>query len=280
MNEIINEFDSESRIGRMAAKKKTALTMAYAKNLTDTSELEDIINELGKDDLNRKILEEKLISLVEDYDELNDIITNNDGYLEQLAREKLDKYINEAIKKASLDDLENLEQYVEEDSTEKNQLDLKTVELCSSADDADNISMIHNSYAEYLMAKKFGQKASAYVEPQVQVPIIETPTPEETAENLLQQQKLEQQELELKKIKRFQDVEEAISFFNGMSADSVNRKIAYEKSSELLDNYLRSQRDPLKVKQLLDLFPEETQEWMSIIQKLSNFYPKPWYMFW
>lgn len=279
LDEIISEFDHKSKVGRMAIKKKTDLTIKYANELTDASELEDIINEFDKDDLNRKTLEERLISLIDDHDELNDVINNNSGYIEQLAREKLNRLITELIPTASLDDLENFDDYVEDTSVEKDKIELRVVEICTSADDADNITITHNSYAEYLFAKKFGQKVFDQVQPVVE-PIVEQMVEEDNTDDLLQKQKLEEQKLELKKIKRFQDVKEAINFFNVMPADSVNRKIAYEKSSELLDSCLRSQCDPVKLKQLLDLFPEETQEWMNIIQKLSSFYPKPFWMFW
>lgn len=277
LDEIISEFDRKSKVGRMAIKKKTDLTIKYANELTDASELEDIINEFDKDDLNRKTLEERLISLIDDHDELNDVINNNSGYIEQLAREKLNRLITELIPTASLDDLENFDDYVEDTSVEKDKIELRVVEICTSADDADNITITHNSYAEYLFAKKFGQKVFDQVQPVVDEPIVEEQVEEDNTDSILQK-KIDQQEKN--DIYACKTVKSAINMMYSLPEKSSNKEVAYERASRLLIEYLWSANDEIELKELLKLFPEETKEWISIVQKLSTFYPKPWYMFW
>jgi hypothetical protein len=276
LDEIISEFDHKSKVGRMAIKKKTDLTIKYANELTDASELEDIINEFDKDDLNRKTLEERLISLIDDHDELNDVINNNSGYIEHLAREKLNRLITELIPTASLDDLENFDDYVEDTSVEKDKIELRVVEICTSVDDADNITITHNSYAEYLFAKKFGQKVFDQVQPVVE-PIVEEQVEEDNTDSILQK-KIDQQEKN--DIYACKTVKSAINMMYSLPEKSSNKEVAYERASRLLIEYLWSANDEIELKELLKLFPEETKEWISIVQKLSTFYPKPWYMFW
>lgn len=277
LDNIIGDWSEASRVERAAIAKKRELLIKHAEALTNTEDMKDLLDEFEDGDPEKKKLEERIIELTNDLDELNEFENDDNEYLELLARTKIDRLILESINGATgLGTIENYENYVEKEGTEECALDEKRVELCNSKDDADNIAdeIRSNSYAVYLLAKKFNRAAV-------------TPVEEATVEEPVLQQEEErtrkdEEDTEMNnKISKNNSLETAIEIYNSLPHGDINKEFAYTKAVKLLNEKLQySHNSKEKVAGFLKLFPEGTAEWVKIIQKLAEYYPKPWYVLW
>ncbi len=286
LDRLIGNWSEGSRVEKAAKAKKRTLLVAHAATLTDTDEMQELLSEFEDGDIEKKNLQDRIINGIDDLDELHNLANEDGGYLERMAREKLDHLILERIAKYNPNSDDDIEDYIESDTDEEMALAMKRVELCTSKDDADDIAdnLPANSYAMYLLAKKFTKGTpTKNVAPTIEM-IEDIVDANNQSEDLAAKKEEEEEAIRVeemrKKISRNTVLKTAIEIYNSLQWDDVNKEAAYNKAAELLNNklaYIRSEKDALE---LLKAFPEDTTGSGKILQKLAEYYKKPFWQFW
>ncbi|NVN96809.1 hypothetical protein HXX01_00995 [Candidatus Nomurabacteria bacterium] len=272
LDEMIDEWSNGSRVQRIAIAKKRALLIKHLSDITDVGEMIGMSENVGQGVLENQRLEKKIILATNDLDELKGFVDGDNENLKFLAQEKLMLMITDEIN--TLTDSENdYNDYIEEESHERDLLDAKHVELCKDPSEVDDIADLlrSNSYALYLLAKKFGQQNSI-----PSIPVVETQQVDQGEEDLEQRRKSSEIKNEIMMTSNF---ETAIDLFNSLPQGDENKQLSYEKASELLARKIKYSKSENELLKLLNSFPERTEGWSNIIQKLAEYYPKPWWMF-
>jgi hypothetical protein len=273
LNDMIEEWNNGSRIQRIAIAKKRSLRIHYLSSVTNVEEMIELIEGFDNGDPEKKKLEEKIILLTNDLDELNEFINEDNKHFKLLAKEKLDNLILEKIKSRTNSE-EDYDDYLEEESNGKDLLDIKHIELCKSQSEADDTADLlrNNSYALYLLAKKFDYHNGIYSTSGIAIPQVDQN--EKDAEQAIINTEIKN------KIRWASDFETAINLYNSLPEGSENKALAYEKALELLTSRIKYSNNENELLGFLKSFPKRTEGWSKIIQKLAEYYPKPWYMFW
>ena len=291
LDSIQESFSSDSRIGRMAAKREQTLLAQYLQNTTDVSELENHLENLEFGDPLKKQVTERIVNLTKTKDDLHNLV-DTDTYIGNLAQTKLSQLLKEEQSRArSAKELSGFEDYVESPSTEEDLLDLRLVELFTNEAEARDYRIRDASFAMYRLAKRFGPKVTqttpAVVQPVVIAPPVvteETPAIDPAEEERLfnqQMNELRLKDTEMKrKISRLTTSLSALNFMQTCPVESEYTVLAYKKASELLTAEMLNTKTKEELKPVLDAFPRRSSEWAAILKKMGTFYPKPWYMFW
>lgn len=270
LGEIINKWDTGSRVNRAATKKRSVILFSHLKSLTDPDDMETILDELEDGTPQKKALIERIVETTNDLDELHTLTENSNKYITVLAENKLKRLLLEKFGSAtSINDIENDDQYVADYSTEESELEKKLVELCV---DPDDITIRQGSYAMYLLANKFSTRSK------VAKPVVEEIKEVEVEENTNPVLNKEFQDRLRSRISNA-NIEQALEIFRSDTTNTDNKELAYKRaSSQLISNL--SYIDESRLCEVLYLFPEGSKEWILIVKKIAGSYEKPWWMFW
>ena len=282
IHSIASDFESHSRIGRAANKKISVLFLNHIQSLTDVDEIKNLLERFEDGEPNRKLTEEHIIELCGE-DELKQIIEDdNEHYLTDLAIQKEDIVIRDAILKAKrVSDISEYENSIDQDDDPEmaNELFEKIVSLCKNRDDIDGVTIPDQSYTMYLFAKKFPADKKVVVEPVAEViPLVINDVVSDQVVSPDDQKK--KQDETRNAIKKMTDSAEAMLLCNMIPVGDSNKRNAYQKASDLLSAELQTSVDIPRLRYLCKMFPKGSNEWGSIIKALSKGYEKPWYQFW
>lgn len=275
---LIDDWAEGSRVSRIATAKKHELLLKHVTKVLSVDDLKELLDDFGDGDSLKKKLIEKIVELTNDLDDLQELINNYNGYMSDLAEDKLNSILLEKAKGYTLNSNENYDDYADEDSDEESALDLSLVGSCNSINDADSVNdkIRGNSYAEYLLAKKFGGASPV----KDTAPIVE-PQPSVTEALDTKDQEQERIDTEIAdRIKFTSSFDVLMGIYNSPSSSESNKELAYNKASKILEgkvDYIRSEQELIV---LFNAFPKETPGSNKIIQKLAESYTKPWYIFW
>ena len=270
LSNLMDSWDSGTYVHRIAFAKNRELLVAYLAKISDTEEMKELIDNFSDGDNERMKLEKRIIELTNDLDELQEFSGDSNKHLSFLSKSKLSRLLIEKINIITLQNHDDYDSYVEDESIEKDAFNLKRTELCITKDDADDMvdSLEDNSYSVYLLAKKFGSKISNPVIPA----IMEAPVQND-------EKVQEEKNLKLKnQIRNTHIMEDAISIFDSLPAGDPNIEYAYKRAEELLVSRVEYPKSKEELINFLDMFPSGSNSWVMIVKKIAEYYPKPWYL--
>lgn len=272
VNLLDNEFPDGSREYYAALRRHDELMRQWIAECDDRDELIEGLDDLDQDDPLKPLMEERIVAITDDKSELVSI-RDDGGYYGDLAEEKLAKiFADERTNATSASDLDDLCDDVEEGSTEDDLVELRLVELFKDADEASGYSLTKNSYAMYLLCKRFGNSAPTPSVPPAAIPRQDSQTEiDKRAED-------EMASLE-SLLAKCTDPGHAIFICESQEKGSEQARTAYEKAAALLRRALRQATKEACI-EYVRIFPAGSSEWIQSAKKLSEFYPKPWYQFW
>lgn len=291
LDAILESFENDSRIGRLATKHQGRLLGQFLQNTNDVSVLNDHLEDLEEGSMLKKQLEERIVQLTNSKDDLHDMV-DTDTYIGNLAQDKLSQLLQQEQSRArSAQEIANLYNYVESDSVDDDRLDLRLAQLVTSESEMRNYQVSDASFAMYQLAKRFAPKITNSNQPVVAPPVVEkpietqpvsevNPVEEERKRNeLLNELRLQDEETK-RRISKYSTSAVALKQMYSYSPESEYVLLCYQKAVTLLESELINARSVQECKSLLDLFPKRSKEWTKIVAKIATFYPKPWYMFW
>lgn len=274
IDSLINDWSEGSKVNRFAEAKKRELLITYCSKMRKTDDMLEMLDEFDKGDPEKKKLEARIVENTEDLDELVELTDSDNSNISSLAKTKLSSKIVELIENITISKGDSLNEYIQDESVEKDLLDAKLVDLAKTDDDVDTVYDIisGNSYSEYMLSKKFSNN----IPTAITVPPVQA-TPVQPVVNTDQQDNNEQMK---RRISSNRILGTAIDLYNSLLDGDTNKVFAHEKMIELLSFRINYSKNKEEMLELLKMFSKESIGYMMIVKKLASYYNKPFWMFW
>ncbi len=154
LDSLINDWSEGSKVNRFAEAKKRELLIIYCSKMRKTDDMLEILDEFNNGDPEKKKLEERIVENTDDLDELFELTDSENSNISSLAKTKLNNKVAERIENITINKGDSLNEYIKDESIEKDLLDAKLVDLAKTDDDVDTVYDIisGNSYSEYMLS--------------------------------------------------------------------------------------------------------------------------------